>query len=98
MLRTSERVEGFADGTVRLAHMFSGIGAEVQATSLVIVGHRVARSALADELRALGAPSVHLAGDAQAPGALVHAIYHAHRTAREIATTPALRRDFAIPG
>ena len=98
VLRTSERVEGFAGSVVRLAHMFSAIGAEVQATSLVIVGHRVARSALADELRALGAPSVHLAGDAHAPGALVHAIYHAHRTAREIAATPAPRRDFAIPG
>ncbi|MFZ1480660.1 MAG: FAD-dependent oxidoreductase [Paracoccaceae bacterium] len=96
-LRTSERVEGFAGGAVRLRHMFSGAAAQVQAASLVIVGTRLARSALADELRASGADSVHLAGDAHAPGALAHAIYHAHRTARELAAIPLILRDFAIP-
>ena len=96
-LRTSERVEGFAGGAVRLRHMFSGAAAQVQAVSLVIVGTRLARSALADELRASGADSVHLAGDAHAPGALAHAIYHAHRTARELAAIPLILRDFAIP-
>ncbi|MFZ1337528.1 MAG: FAD-dependent oxidoreductase [Paracoccaceae bacterium] len=96
-LRTSERVEGFAGGAVRLRHMFSGVAAQVQAASLVIVGTRLARSALADELRASGAGSVHLAGDAHAPGALAHAIYHAHRTARELAAIPLIRRDFEIP-
>ena len=97
VLRTSERVVSFAGGTARLAHMLSGVEGEVQAASLVVVGARVARSGLAEELRAMGAPSVHLAGDAHAPGALAHAIYNAHRTAREIAARPLIRRDFAVP-
>jgi len=97
-VRTSERVAGFDGGVLRVAHMLSGAEAEVQVASLVIVGARVARSGLAEELRALGAASVHLAGDAHAPGALVHAICHAHRVAREVAAVPVLRRDFAVPG
>ena len=98
VVRTSERVAGFDGGVVRVAHMFSGVEADVQAASLVIVGARVARLDLAEELRGLGAASVHLAGDAHSPGALVHAIYHAHRVGRELATTPVVRRDFAVPG
>ena len=97
VLRTSERVVTFADGKARLAHMLSGVAVDLPAASLVVVGARVARSGLAEELRALGAPSVHLAGDAHAPGALAHAIYSAHRTAREIAAKPLIRRDFVVP-
>ena len=40
--------------------------------------------------------AVHLTGDARAPGALVHAIYQGHRTARELGLAPAairVRRD-----
>jgi dimethylamine/trimethylamine dehydrogenase len=98
VLRTSERVVSFADGTARLAHMLSEAVAEVQAASLVIVGCRVPRDGLAQELRALGATSVHVAGDAHAPGALAHVTYHAHKVARELQANPLIRRDFAVPG
>jgi len=96
-LWTSERVVSFSGDTARLAHMLSGVESEVEAASLVIVGTRAARSALAEELRALGAASVHLAGDAHAPGALAHVTYHAHKTARELDAKPLIRRDFAVP-
>jgi dimethylamine/trimethylamine dehydrogenase len=98
VLRTSERVVSFADGTAQLAHMLSEAVAEVQAASLVIVGCRVPRDGLAQELRVLGATSVHVAGDAHAPGALAHVTYHAHKVARELQANPLIRRDFAVPG
>lgn len=96
-LRTVERVAEFANGKARLAHMLSNTETEIEAESLVIVGNRLSRSGLAEELRALGATSVHLAGDAFAPGALAHVTYNAHKTAREIADNPLIRRDFPIP-
>ncbi|MDQ2066336.1 FAD-dependent oxidoreductase [Xinfangfangia sp. CPCC 101601] len=96
-LRTAERVTGFDGGVVRLAHMLSETPSEVAAASVVLVGTRVSRSSLAEELRALGAISVHLAGDAFAPGALAHVTYSAHKTAREISAKPLIKRDFAIP-
>ncbi len=96
-LRTSERVAAFTNGRARLAHMLSGVESELEAASLVIVGTRASRSGLADDLRALGAGSVHLAGDAHAPGALAHVTYHAHKTARELGAKPLIRRDFAVP-
>lgn len=95
-LRTGERVAGFTPGMARLAHMLSGVECTLPVQSLVLVGTRAPRGTLADDLRALGAAPV-LAGDAHAPGALTHVIYHAHKTARELAATPAIRRDFAIP-
>jgi dimethylamine/trimethylamine dehydrogenase len=77
----------------------------VTARSLVIVGWRAPGSALHDALA--GLPSLHLTGDAQAPGAIVHAVYQGHRTARELALTaaetaprrdaPFAPRDFALP-
>ncbi|MEZ5798064.1 MAG: FAD-dependent oxidoreductase [Paracoccaceae bacterium] len=98
VVRTGERVVDFDQGQVRLAHMLSGVESAIPAASVVIVGTRVAQSGLAEELQALGAPSVHLAGDANAPGALAHAIYHAHKVARDLAADPLVRRDFAVPG
>jgi dimethylamine/trimethylamine dehydrogenase len=95
-IRTSERVVGFDGAQVRLAHMFSDAEAEVAAASLVIVGMRRAEDGLFHDLRALGAASVHLAGDAQAPGAIAHAVYDAHRVARGLGTTATVRRDFPL--
>jgi dimethylamine/trimethylamine dehydrogenase len=94
-LRTSERVASFTPGTARLAHMFSGQETMIPAQSLVLVGTRQPRTTLAEALCALDIP-FHTAGDAHAPGALAHVIYHAHKTARDLAATPQVRRDFAI--
>ena len=95
-LRTSERIASFTPGTARLAHMLSGAESTIPAQSLVLVGTRAPRTTLAEALRALNIP-FHTAGDAHAPGALAHVIYHAHKTARDLAATPQVRRDFAIP-
>ena len=96
-LRTLERVTGFDGEELRLAQVFTGAESRIPARSLVIVGHRAGNSALHEGLSPL-LPSdrLHLTGDARAPGALVHAIYQGHRTARELGLAPAairVRRD-----
>ena len=109
--RTLEIVSGFDGETVRLAQIFSGEVREIQARSLVIVGQRLGGSALYDQLQAsdlaaAGIQSLHLAGDAHAPGAIAHAVYHGHKTAREMGVqvqdilvrrdAPFATRDFAV--
>lgn len=87
--RTLERVTGFDGATVTLARMFTGEVQTLPARSLVIVGQRIGGSALhaelaAQDLTAAGIRGLHLTGDANAPGAIVHAVYQGHRTAREL--------------
>lgn len=55
----------------------------------MITGLREGGSALhealaASDLAAAGVRSLHLTGDANAPGAIAHATYQGHRTAREL--------------
>ena len=104
--RTLEIVEGFDGRNLTLAHVFSGERSTIAARSLVIVGQRAGGSALYDAVVAEGIfPSVALTGDANAPGAIAHAVYQGHRTAREIGAAPreVLRdapyamRDIAAP-
>ncbi len=67
----------------------------MNARSLIIVGLRQGGSALLDPLQDL--PSLHLTGDACAPGAIAHAIWQGHRTARDLCNpAPILRRDAAF--
>ncbi|XDA97416.1 FAD-dependent oxidoreductase [Sulfitobacter sp. LCG007] len=87
--RTLEIVTGFDGETLRLAQIFSGAESRIPVRSLVIVGQREGGSALYDSLAAADSPKaglkrLHLTGDANAPGALVHAVYQGHRTAREL--------------
>lgn len=83
--RTLEVVTGFDGETLRLAQIFSGEAREIPARSLVIVGLRQGGSALYEALVAEGGPQrVHLTGDANAPGAIAHAVYQGHKTAREL--------------
>ena len=83
--RTLEVVTGFDGETLRLAQIFSGEAREIHARSLVIVGLRQGGSALYEALTGEGGlPRVHLTGDANAPGAIAHAVYQGHRTAREL--------------
>jgi dimethylamine/trimethylamine dehydrogenase len=98
--RTLEIVAGFDGETLRLQQIFTGEPREIAARSLVIVGQRLGGSALHDDLAsrdlsAAGIRSLVLAGDAHAPGAIVHAVYHGHKVARRLGLAKALapRRD-----
>ncbi|MCB2111665.1 MAG: FAD-dependent oxidoreductase, partial [Rhodobacteraceae bacterium] len=99
--RTLEIVTGFDGETLTLAQIFSGEKRQTVARSLVIVGQRAGGSTLYEALRTGGAGGATLAltGDALAPGAIAHAVYQAHRTARAVALAegPARpRRDAAF--
>ena len=74
--------------------------------SLVIVGYRAPGSVLHEALQAEAPPgTLHLTGDANAPGAIVHAVYQGHKTARELGAAQAVvrrdapfaPRDFRLP-
>ena len=110
--RTLEIVTGFDGETLQLAQIFSGEARQIAARSLVIVGQRQGGSALhaalqAADLTATGIRSLHLTGDANAPGAVAHAVYQGHRTAQELGRTaaeiragrdaPFAPRDFDMP-
>jgi dimethylamine/trimethylamine dehydrogenase len=87
-LRTLEIATGFDGKTLNLAQIFSGEPRELPVQSLVIVGQRAGGSALFDglaatELAKAGIRSLRLTGDANAPGAIAHAVYQGHKTARE---------------
>lgn len=84
-LRTLEVVTGFDGETLHLSQIFSGEDRRIAARSLVIVGYRQGGSALYDSLSGDAKPgTLHLTGDANAPGAIVHAVYQGHKTAREL--------------
>jgi dimethylamine/trimethylamine dehydrogenase len=107
-LRTLEVVTGFDGQTLALAQIFSGVASRIAARSLVIVGYRASGSALHAALSAAGGgAALHLTGDALAPGAIVHAVYQGHKTARELGLSaaqtkprrdaPFAPRDFTLP-
>ena len=92
--RTLELVTGFDGETLKLAQLFSGEPRLLAARSLVIVGQRLGGSSLHQSLleadiEAAGIKSLHLAGDANAPGAIAHAVYHGHKIARELGLSQA---------
>jgi dimethylamine/trimethylamine dehydrogenase len=98
--RTLEVVTGFDGETLTLAQIFSGAVQQIAARSLVIVGQRQGGSALyealaASNLAAAGIDSLRLTGDANAPGAIAHAVYQGHKTARELGHSAGVmvRRD-----
>lgn len=98
--RTLEVVTGFDGATLSLAQVFNGEPRQIAARSLVIVGLRKGGSVLYDalsgsDLVAAGACSLHLTGDANAPGAIAHAVYQGHKTARDVglASAALVRRD-----
>jgi len=87
--RTLQLVTAFNGESVRLAQIFTGEICEIAAKSLVIVGQRQGGSQLYAELKELRsetivAKSINLTGDANSPGAIAHAVWQGHRTAREI--------------
>ena len=107
-LRTLEIVTGFDGEELRLSQIFTADERRIPVRSLVIVGYRQGGSALYDALAADARPAtLHLTGDANAPGAIVHAIYQGHKTARELGLpaaqirprrdAPFAPRDFQLP-
>src|SRR5580658_6171494 len=102
-LHTLSRVTALEGGEVTIANQFTNAESRFPCRSLVIVGTRFANdflhgalTARADDLKRAGIASVTRVGDAAAPGALVHAIYSAHRYARELDADPhtlGYRRD-----
>ncbi|MBC7141504.1 MAG: FAD-dependent oxidoreductase [Rhodobacteraceae bacterium] len=107
--RTLEIVTGFDGAMLGLAQIFTGERRGIASRSLVIVGQRAGGSALYDALRAEGTGfrSLALTGDANAPGAIAHAVWQGHRTAREVGLAeaeiavlrdaPFAARDFLEP-
>ncbi|MFM2354285.1 MAG: hypothetical protein RLZZ528_21, partial [Pseudomonadota bacterium] len=101
-IRTLELVTGFDGQTLSLSHVFSGERRSIPARSLVIAGLRQGGAPLADDLRADGAPlpfTLTVTGDASAPGAIAHAVYQGHKTARLLGHPPGhdpARRDSAF--
>ena len=96
-VRTLAIVTGWDGATLRLAHALTGEPQEMPMRGLVVVGTRAGDTTLHAALRdVVAAGRLHLTGDALAPGAIAHAVYAGHRTARELGVAPAdrpVRRD-----
>jgi dimethylamine/trimethylamine dehydrogenase len=105
---TLHLLSAFDGETATLKHLFTGEEASLTCRSVVIVGLRAPRGELvaaledrAADVAGAGVRSIERAGDALAPGAIVHAVHSGHRVAREIdlGERPAsYRRDFPIVG
>jgi dimethylamine/trimethylamine dehydrogenase len=97
-VKTLNLVSDHGDGAVTLRHLFTGERTRLECRTLVVVGHRAPRNALqaelaarADDVAAAGIASIAVTGDALAPGAIAHAVYNGHRTARELGLRPEQR-------
>ncbi|MGE0211740.1 MAG: FAD-dependent oxidoreductase [Parvibaculaceae bacterium] len=103
---TLQVATSFDGVTLALRHLMTGEVSTHPCRSLVVVGHRApvtdlydALLAREDDRRAAGMKTLSLTGDALAPGAIVHAVYNGHRTARELEVAEAQRqplRDHAF--
>jgi dimethylamine/trimethylamine dehydrogenase len=94
-LHTLSLVKSLSADQLVIADLFSGTERRLPCRSLVVVGARRARTELYDALfarrsdwAAAGIEAVDLIGDALAPGAIAHAVYSAHRYAREFDRDP----------
>ena len=90
-VNTLQLLSAFDGEAATLKHLFTGEERRLACRSIVIVGLRVPRgelgrrSKLARQMsRGAGIRSIERAGDALAPGAIVHAVHSGHRVAREI--------------
>lgn len=97
---------GFDGGRATLVDVWSGRTRELACGSVLSVTSRLPNDGLYQDLatrevdwEAAGIKSVHVIGDALAPGAIVHAVYSGHRLARELGEAateaPAFRRPIA---
>ena len=105
-VETLQLATGFDGECVTFRHLFTGATSRIACRSLVVVGHRAPVADLHDALlareeerRSAGIRTLSLTGDALAPGAIVHAVYNGHKTARELEVAEAQRvprRDHAF--
>ncbi len=105
-LHTLSLVKALESDELVIGDVFSGAEQRLPCRSLVVVGARRAHTELYDALlarqgdwAAAGIRAVDLIGDALAPGAIAHAVYSAHRYAREFDREPEAlpyRRDLPI--
>jgi dimethylamine/trimethylamine dehydrogenase len=102
---TLSLLKAHAGGVARLEDIFTGVPLEVEAKSVVIVGHRQTEDGLyaelvgrSEEWAAAGIRSVERIGDALAPGAIVHAVHSGHLWARQLdaASDPGYLRDMPV--
>jgi dimethylamine/trimethylamine dehydrogenase len=106
VLKTLTLVARIEDDALVVANVFTGEEQSLPCKSLVIAGARTAQDELHRSLiarradwDAAGIASVDCIGDALAPGAIAHAVYSAHRYARELdqpAGREIYRRDSPI--
>lgn len=103
----SHKLVAFETGIARLQDVWSEQTVEHSCASVLSITARLPDDALHQEMAAreaewsaAGIQSVRCIGDAEAPGAIVHAVYAGHRYARElgepVSDAPAFRRQ--LPG
>ena len=104
-LHTLMLLKSHSEGVAYLENIFTGAPCEVEAQSVVVVGHREpedvlyqALSGRDEELADAGVCSLVRVGDADAPGAVIHAVYSGHLKARLLdeSEDPGYLRDIAI--
>jgi len=104
-LHTLSRVHAFDGQTAILRNQFTDAETRLPCRALLIVGLRRPQDALyhalaarGDDLKSARIASVTCIGDANAPGAIVHAVHSGHKYARALdgAETELYRRDLPI--
>ncbi|NDH39408.1 MAG: methylamine, partial [Gammaproteobacteria bacterium] len=87
-IHTSTNLMDFDGQRAMLQNLFNAVPTELDVDGIVIVGHREPRDELYQTLSAAlpdnEPPSLHLLGDALAPGAIVHAVHSGHGYARSL--------------
>ena len=83
---TTQTLEAFDGTRATLANLFHREQIERNVDAVVIVGHREPNDELYQALlnRRLSGSTISLVGDAQAPGAIAHAVYSGHAFARAL--------------
>ena len=86
---TQKLLTDLQNGKAIMKDVFTAKESEIDAKSIVIVGHRAPNNSLyqalisqKDALSEAGIKSIDMIGDTLAPGALVHAVYSGHEYAR----------------
>ncbi|MDG2460982.1 MAG: FAD-dependent oxidoreductase [Luminiphilus sp.] len=99
VIHTSTNLMTFDGHRAMLQNLFNATPMELDVDGIVIVGHREPHDDIYETLiqttKTDDATSVHLVGDALAPGAIVHAVHSGHGFARSLAEddTSYLRDD-----
>ena len=103
-IHTTTNLISFEGTQATVANLFNQTALELAVDGIVIVGHRAPNDALYEALitsteSSETQSSVSLVGDAQAPGAIVHAVHSGHTFARGLVhdETSYLRDEPIVP-